>query len=79
MQTTPESSTPAVITKASEAALISALTCIVLETMAFTPVKPIDGDSFLPAELITQAQQALAAYGLRVQASMAMTTQGGAA
>lgn len=79
MQTTQSGPTPAVISKATEAALISALTCIVLETMAYTPVKPIDGESYLPAELIAQAQQALAAYGLNIQRDRSMVAQGGAA
>jgi len=52
---------------ATEYALMGALACIVLETMDYSPAQRIDGDSFLPASLIEQAQQALAAYGQRIQ------------
>ncbi len=57
---------------ATENALISTLACIVLETMAYSPAQRIDGDSYLPPLLIEQAQQALAAYGQRIQPAKAM-------
>lgn len=57
---------------ATEYALISTLACIVLETMDYSPAQRIDGDSFLPAALVEQAQQALAAYGHRIQPDKAM-------
>ena len=59
---------------ATEYALLGTLACIVLETMDYSPVQRISGDSFLPAELIEQAQQALAAYGKRIQPCKAMMT-----
>jgi len=57
---------------ATEYALMGALACIVLETMDYSPAQRIDGDSFLPASLIEQAQQALAAYGHRIQPDKTM-------
>jgi len=57
---------------ATEYALISTLACIVLETMDYSPAQRINGDSFLPAALVEQAQQALAAYGHRIQPCKAM-------
>lgn len=57
---------------ATEYALISTLACIVLETMDYSPAQRIDGDSFLPAALVEQAQQALAAYGHRIQPDKTM-------
>lgn len=64
---------------ASEYALIAALTCVVLEAMDYSPAQRIDGDSYLPDRLIEQAQQALAAYGVRIQPDKALMAQGGAA
>ncbi len=57
---------------APEYALLSSLACIVLETMNYSPAQRINGDSFLPAILVEQAQQALAAYGHRIQPCKAM-------
>jgi len=51
-----------------EYALIAALQSIVLETMPYPPVRPYSSESYLPEKLVEQAQQALAAYGLRCQA-----------
>lgn len=59
-----------------EYALIAAVTCIVLETMDYSPAQRIDSESFLPASLIEQAQQALAAYGQRIQPCKAMMADG---
>ena len=47
-------------------ALLDALTAIVTETMDHRPAPVRLDDSYIPRELIEQAQQALAAYGLRV-------------
>ncbi len=52
---------------APEYALISTLACIVLETMDCSPARRINFYSSLPPQLIEQAQQALAAYGYRIQ------------
>jgi len=61
---------------ATEYALLGTLACIVLETMNYSPAQRIDSDSFLPASLIEQAQQALAAYGQRIQPCKAMMANG---
>lgn len=61
-----------------EQRLIDALACIVLETMDYSPAQRIN-ESFLPAELIEQAQQALDAYGMRILPDETMIAQGGAA
>lgn len=45
-----------------ESGLIQALRCIVLETMSYSPEQPYDSNSYLPEHLVSQAQQALAAY-----------------
>lgn len=62
-----------------ESKLIKALRDIVAETMSYPPTRPIDGESYLPPELIEQAQKALALYGLDIERNSAMATQGGAA
>lgn len=67
-----ESTTP------REKALLNALTCIVLETMDFPPIRRYSSDSHLPADYVAHAQSALAAYGLRIEADPHMM-QGGAA
>jgi len=63
---------------ATEYALLGTLACIVLETMNYSPAQRIDSDSdsFLPASLIEQAQQALAAYGQCIQPCKAMMANG---
>jgi hypothetical protein len=50
----------------SELLLMSVLIAIVHETMDDSPVRPLSGSSYLPAELIEAAQVALAGYGLRI-------------
>jgi hypothetical protein len=57
---------------ATEYALISTLACIVLETMDYSPAQRLSTDSYLPPQLIELAQQALAAYGKRIQPCKAM-------
>lgn len=47
-----------------ERALLAALAAIVAETMDWPATTPISGDSYLPDELIEQAQNALEAYGI---------------
>jgi hypothetical protein len=49
-----------------EQRLINALQAIVVETMAYPPVRPYDSESFLPSQLIENAQKALGGYGLQV-------------
>lgn len=51
---------------AREYALIAALQRIVIETMDYPPVRPIDGDSHIPSDMLEQAQQALSLFGLRM-------------
>ena len=46
--------------------LIKALRAIVVETMAFPPVKPRSADSYLPPELIRREQAVLFLYGLHI-------------
>ena len=53
-----------------EQMLLHALQDIVLETMAYPPIKPDSADSFLPADYIEFAQQALALYGRRIEPLM---------
>lgn len=50
-----------------ELLLIGMLRNIVMETMAHPPIKPLSGDSYLPAELIDAAQAALSLYGAKVE------------
>lgn len=50
----------------AELELIKALRAIVVETMDYPPCSPWDGNSYLPAHLVANAQQALALYGARV-------------
>lgn len=50
----------------SELLLIGALSAIVHETMDYSPVRPLSGSSYLPAELVEAAQAALDNYGLRI-------------
>ena len=50
-----------------EQALIDALQRIVLETMHYSPQRRLDADSYLPEEMVEDAQRALAGFGLRVQ------------
>lgn len=52
---------------AREYALIAALQRIVIETMDYPSVRPTDGDSHIPADMLEQAQQALSLFGLRVR------------
>ena len=47
--------------------LIAVLSAIVHETMAYPPVRPGSDDSFLPADLVEQAQKVLGTYGLRIK------------
>lgn len=51
---------------AREYALIAALQRIVLETMPHSPLRPSDGDSHIPADMLEQAQGALSLFGLQV-------------
>lgn len=57
---------------ATEYALLGTLACIVLETMDYSPAQRLSADSYLPPQLIEQAQQALAAYGKRIQPDKSM-------
>lgn len=50
-----------------ERMLLQALQDIVLETMDFAPIRRDSADSYLPAEYIEFAQQALAQYGWRIE------------
>ena len=59
-----------------ETALIRALRAIVAETMDYPPVRPTDGDSYLPPELVAQAQSALATYNLQLWSNPAMMACG---
>lgn len=43
----------------ANAALVAALSAIVLETMPYSPSRPRSSDSWLPDDLIEDAQQAL--------------------
>lgn len=43
----------------ANAALVAALSAIVLETMPYSPSRPRSSDSWLPSDLIEDAQQAL--------------------
>jgi hypothetical protein len=52
--------------------LIKALRAIVAETMAYPPCRPHDAESYLPPELIEQAQKALSWYGLDIECNPAM-------
>lgn len=55
----------------SESALIVALRLIVLETMHFSPSR-CASDSYLPEDVVEQAQKALSLYGLRIESDPAM-------
>lgn len=59
-----------------EYALIAVLTRIVIETMAYPPVRPYDDESFLPCKLVEDAQQCLGMYGLRIPANPDMQAPG---
>lgn len=61
-----------------EYAVIAILQRIVMETMDFPPSPSYDSESYLPAHLIEQAQQALGEYGVRVQPNPAMMAERGA-
>ena len=50
-----------------EQALLEALQRIVLETMYYSPVRPMDGDSYLPEHMVVAANKALAVFGLDVK------------
>ncbi len=52
---------------ARERVLLAAMKAIVLETMAYPPIKPFSADSYLPPDFVEAAQKALAAYGEAVQ------------
>ena len=45
----------------AQAAVLAALKAVVLETMAYPPVRPYSSDSYLPPHLVLAAQQAIAA------------------
>lgn len=55
--------------------LIKALRAIVAETMDYPPCRPSD-DSYLPAHLIKQAQDALKLYGCNIEPNPAMMASG---
>jgi len=55
-----------------EYALIAVLTRIVMETMPYPPAKPLSADSYLPPDLIEDAQRVLADYAARVMPNAAM-------
>lgn len=61
-----------------ELLLIGVLRAIVAETMAYPPSRPNDADSYLPPELITQAQDALKLYRLDIERNPAMIVGGAA-
>jgi hypothetical protein len=67
-------STPIKSPNGFEFELIKALRAIVSETMAFPPVRPSSAESYLPPELITQAQDALKLYGLHIERNPDMMT-----
>lgn len=56
--------------------LIRVLRAIVAETMAYPPVRPSSAESYLPSELITQAQDALKLYGLHIDPNPEMMVSG---
>jgi hypothetical protein len=57
---------PMHISTRGEFACLSVLHAIVLETMECSPISHKSSDSYLPPDLITEAQHALDLYGLRV-------------
>lgn len=59
-------------TNIAEQRLITALRAMVIETMAYPPVRPYDSESHCPDRLIADAQDALDAYGMRVPHNVAM-------
>jgi hypothetical protein len=61
-----------------EYALIAVLTRIVIETMHFSPAPRYDSDSFLPEQLLEDAQRVLNEYGARVQPDPSMMAGGAA-
>lgn len=63
-----QTKTPVTIT-GNEATLLHALRRIVVETMAYPPCRPTSSDSYLPPDLIAEAQQALALYGCQIEAN----------
>ncbi len=58
-----------------ELELIKALRAIVAETMDYPPCRPSD-DSYLPAHLVKQAQDALALYDCAIEPNRAMMASG---
>ena len=50
-----------------ESALLEALERIVLETLYYSPVRPMDSESHLPEHLVQAANKALAAFGMDVK------------
>ena len=61
----------------SELLLLSALSAIVHETMDYSPVRPLSGSSYLPAELVEAAQVALHHYGLRISPEASSRVESG--
>jgi len=61
------SSQPTKIISEREQALIEILHAIVVETMDYPPIRPINPDSFLPAGYVAEAQKALKSYGRNVK------------
>ncbi|MBC7619105.1 MAG: hypothetical protein H7293_08980 [Candidatus Saccharibacteria bacterium] len=58
---------PQIVISGNECTLLHALRCIVTETMAYPPCRPVSTDSYLPPDLIEIAQRALAIYGHQVK------------
>lgn len=52
---------------AREFALVAVLHRIVIETMDFPPTKAVSACSYLPGEMLEQAQKTLSLFGLRVR------------
>lgn len=67
--------TPANNITGFEFELIKAMRAIVAETMAYPPCRPRDSDSYLPPELVAQAQGALRLYGLNILPNQAMMAE----
>lgn len=57
-----------------EYALIAVLQRIVMETMPYPPTQPTDSNSYLPGQLIEDAQSVLADYKCRVEPIFALGT-----
>lgn len=63
-----QTKTPVTIS-GKEATLLHALQRIVSETMEYPLHKPHSAESYLPPDLIAEAQQALALYGCQIEAN----------